>query len=248
VNEGDPTRQDEPADPGLSAAADPGPSAAAAVLGDLDASSEGRQQEKPSRGRGVLIAVVVVGLVFLLGAVIFRGPGTSHLDPNDPSGETAPSFGLDTIRGSHVNFPADFKGKPVFVNFWASWCGPCNDEAPVLADAYRRWQGSGIRFLGVDESDSVEWARQFEDWYGITYDSAFDPTGKQYRAWGLTGYPETFLVNADGKILEKKIGAFYDPQTIDQYLALLAPNFTPKPPGKIVAPTATPPVPTSPPP
>lgn len=214
-------------------------SAAAAVGIDLDKgkdSPEGPSGRGPgSRGKGVIITLVVAGLVLLLGVAFFRGPAGSHLDFVDPQGEKAPDFELDTIYGDRVSMQ-ELRGKPVFLNFWASWCGPCKDEAPVLADAYRRWKGSGIQFLGMDESDSIKWARQFEEYYGIEYDSAFDPTGKEYFNWGITGYPETFLIDAEGNILAKKIGAFYEQAEIDEYLSILAPDFTPKPPGRLVIP------------
>lgn len=214
-------------------------SAAAAVGIDLDGGKDSPKEPSGrgpgSRGKGVIITLVVAGLVLLLGVAFFRGPAGSHLDFVDPQGEKAPDFELDTIYGDRVSMQ-ELRGKPVFLNFWASWCGPCKDEGPILADAYRRWKGSGIQFLGMDESDSIKWARQFEEYYGIEYDSAFDPTGKQYFNWGITGYPETFLIDADGNILAKKIGAFYEQAEIDEYLSILAPDFTPKPPGKLVIP------------
>jgi thiol-disulfide isomerase/thioredoxin len=225
----------------------PEPTGAAAALGiDLDASgpqgSQGPRGDKPgSRSRGILIAGIVIGAVFLLWLAVSAG-SKKGLDNAAPEGKPAPGFELDTINGNHVDF-ADLKGKPVFVNFWASWCGPCKDEGPVLADAYRRWKGSGIYFIGVDESDSASWARTFEEFYGIEYDSAFDPSGLQYQRWGLSGYPESFLVDSQGKIVAKKLGAFYTSKSIDEYLSLLAPGFTPEPPGPIVAPSGEPPLP-----
>lgn len=225
----------------------PEPTGAAAALGiDLDASGrngpQGPRGPKPgSRSRGMLTAGIVIGAVFLLWLAVSAG-SKKGLDNAAPEGKPAPGFELDTINGKHVDF-ADLLGKPVFVNFWASWCGPCKEEGPVLADAYRRWKGSGIHFIGVDESDSASWARTFEEFYGISYDSAFDPSGLQYQRWGLSGYPESFLVDAEGKIVAKKIGAFYTPRSIDEYLSLLAPGFTPEPPGQLVTPSGEPPLP-----
>lgn len=233
--------EDEPVSTGNTPEEAPKRSAAEAVGIDLDkaqGSGDGPTRGGPgSRGKGVIITLVVAGLVLLLGVAFFRGPSGSHLDFVAPEGEKAPDFELATIYGDQVSMEG-LRGKPVFLNFWASWCGPCKDEAPVLADAYRRWKGSGIQFLGMDESDSIKWARQFEEYYGIEYDSAFDPTGKQYFNWGITGYPETFFVDADGNILAKKIGAFYEQAEIDEYLSILAPNFTPEPPGELVIPEA----------
>lgn len=230
---------------GLTSGNAPEPTGAAAALG-IDLDPQGPKgpggPKQGSRSRGLIIAAIVVGAVLLLWVLIFAGAGRKGLDNESPEGKQAPGFELDTIYGKHVDF-ADLQGKPVFVNFWASWCGPCKDEAPVLADAYRRWKGSGIVFLGVDEADSAPWARAFEEFYGIGYDSAFDPSGLQYQRWGLSGYPETFLVDPQGKIIAKKIGAFYTQREIDEYLSLLAPSFTPKPPEQLVIPEGDPPVP-----
>jgi cytochrome c biogenesis protein CcmG, thiol:disulfide interchange protein DsbE len=218
---------------------DEGQDLVSSVLGDARPAARGPEEggDGPSDGggrkTGIIVAVVVVGLVMLLWGVIMAGSERKGLDPEKVEGKPAPDFTLPTLfKGDEVTLSA-MQGKPVFLNFWASWCGPCKDEGPVLADAYRRWKGSGIQFLGVDVQDSKKWGQEFETNYGIDYDSAFDETGEQYRNWGLTGFPETFLIDADGNIVAKKIGAFYEPAEIDEYLSLLAPGFTPKRAGEI---------------
>lgn len=208
---------------------EPGPT------GEGPGGSGGDPRER-SRAKGLVVAAVVIGLVLLMWAIISTGAERKGLDPTKVEGKPAPDFTLPTLFGGDEVTLSKMQGKPVFLNFWASWCGPCKDEAPVLADAYRRWKGSGIQFLGVDVQDSSKWGQEFERHYGIDYDSAFDETGEQYRNWGLTGFPETFLVDADGNIVAKKIGAFYEPAEIDEYLSLLAPGFIPKPAGPIQAP------------
>jgi len=234
-----PTEPEDPAKTG-----ETGDDILAKVMGDARPTSPesgadgdtGDARGARERRRGLVIAAIVVGVVMLLWVAITLGSGRKGLDPVKVEGTAAPDFTLPTLFSEEEVTLSELQGNPVFLNFWASWCGPCKDEGPVLADAYRRWKGSGIQFLGVDVQDSIKWGREFEEHYGIEYDSAFDETGEQYRNWGLTGFPETFLVDADGQIVAKKLGAFYEPAEIDEYLSLLAPGFTPEPAGELVAP------------
>jgi len=140
-----------------------------------------------------------------------------------------PHFSLDTIKGGHVDFPGDFRGASVLVTFWASWCPACDTEALVLADAYKRWQDSGIRFLGIDLSDELKKARTFARRHTVGYDSVFDGNGRMYEPFGLKGkgFPASFLVAADGSIVAVKLGPFKTPDEIDSYLSRLAPGFAP---------------------
>jgi thiol-disulfide isomerase/thioredoxin len=89
------------------------------------------------------------------------------------------------------------RGKPVVVNVWASWCGPCIFEAPELATAARKYQGVA-QFLGVDIQDQQSPAKAFIDKYGWTYPSVFDPTGKIRDFFGLLGAPHTLFFDATG--------------------------------------------------
>lgn len=215
-----------------------GQDAVASVLGDARPTTPGGSgpEDEKVRRRGLIIAGVVFAAVLLLWFVISVGAGRGGLDPVSVEGRPAPDFTLPMLFSGDEVTLSDLQGKPVFLNMWASWCGPCKSEGPILADAYRRWQGSGIQFFGVDIQDSIKWGREFERHYGIEYDSAFDETGEQYRNWGMTGFPESFMIDAEGNIVAKKLGAFYEPEEIDEYLSLLAPDFTPKPAGEIVAP------------
>jgi cytochrome c biogenesis protein CcmG/thiol:disulfide interchange protein DsbE len=92
---------------------------------------------------------------------------------------------------------AELRGTPVVVNIWASWCGPCRDEAPILAQAARTY-GDRVQFLGVDILDTTGAATTFEQEFHIPYPSVFDPSGHIRDSFGFIGQPDTIFFGADG--------------------------------------------------
>jgi cytochrome c biogenesis protein CcmG/thiol:disulfide interchange protein DsbE len=101
----------------------------------------------------------------------------------------------------------ELRGTPVVLNFWASWCDPCAEEAPALEAAWRRWQRRGVLFLGLDMQDLRDDARAFLDEHGITYPSVRDPGKKTSKDYGATGIPETYFISAEGRVVGHCIGA-----------------------------------------
>jgi cytochrome c biogenesis protein CcmG/thiol:disulfide interchange protein DsbE len=96
-------------------------------------------------------------------------------------------------------------GQPVVVNFWASWCVPCEDEAPVLERVSRRYQGR-VDFIGVDVQDTDANARAFLERHRVTYPNGPDPSGVISIDYGMSGVPESYFVNRDGQIVRKWAG------------------------------------------
>jgi cytochrome c biogenesis protein CcmG, thiol:disulfide interchange protein DsbE len=100
--------------------------------------------------------------------------------------------------------PANFKGAVTLVNVWASWCVPCHDEAPLLAQLAQDRQ---LRIVGINYKDEPENARRFLGRYGNPFSAAgADPNGRAAIEWGVYGVPETFIVDRDGRIAYKLVG------------------------------------------
>jgi len=145
---------------------------------------------------------VVVGLLVLLWFGLQAKEVASSKVVNVPF-TTAPNFSLGLFDGSTFTLSNALQsGKPVVLNFWASWCGPCADEAPVLQDAARRY-GDGITFVGVDVQDIDSDAQTFLQKYGITYLNGSGNAGPISVQYGMRGVPETYFIAPDGRLVRK---------------------------------------------
>lgn len=112
----------------------------------------------------------------------------------------APDFSLTTFDGQELRL-SELRGKPVIINFWASWCVPCRTEAPLLERMWREYRERGIILLGVDYVDTEDAAKQFIQEYGMTYPNGPDLGTRISQAYRLTGVPETYFITRDGKML-----------------------------------------------
>jgi thiol-disulfide isomerase/thioredoxin len=141
-------------------------------------------------------------------------PASSAADPGaDPEaktllGKSAPSFTLVDLNGKKVSL-ADFKGHPVVLNFWATYCGPCKLEMPWFQDLQNKYKGQGLVVLGLDQDDgmAVKEVAEASKRVGVTYPILMpdDAVSKNYQ---LSDYiPETFYVDKSGKIVDQTIGA-----------------------------------------
>jgi cytochrome c biogenesis protein CcmG/thiol:disulfide interchange protein DsbE len=132
-------------------------------------------------------------LALLAVAVLFRADEIHEGDP-------APSFSAETLSGENLAL-ADLRGRPVVVNFWASWCAPCEDEAPLFERAFEEY-GDRVAFVGIDIKDARSDAEAFLDRFGLGYPHVRDEDLKIYDAYGLTGQPETFFLDEEGVIVK----------------------------------------------
>ena len=141
--------------------------------------------------------VAAVGVVVALLAVF----GWRLANRAEPAKGVAPSFTLPRLDGDGELAFESLRGKVVVVNFWASWCGPCTDEAPELEAAWQRWRSKGVVVLGIDAQDFAGDARRFVRRYDLTYPIVRDGPGDVVREFGVEGFPETFFVDRSGKIV-----------------------------------------------
>jgi cytochrome c biogenesis protein CcmG, thiol:disulfide interchange protein DsbE len=154
-----------------------------------------------------VVVIFLVGVVALIGlltyGVIARAPDDT-LDAALARGERppAPAFELARLSGEGSESLADYRGKVVVLNVWASWCDPCREESPLLQRWHERMaRGGRGTVLGIDALDASSDARRFVAEYGLTYPMLRDPDAAVVQSdWGVAGYPETFVIDARGRL------------------------------------------------
>jgi cytochrome c biogenesis protein CcmG/thiol:disulfide interchange protein DsbE len=175
------------------------------------------QEHQAQRGLGrrvliVLFLLVAAGFIGLLaGGLIKSGGQPGGAIVNTKLGEVpiqqrpARDFTLDRFDGESLTL-SDLQGKVVMVDFWASWCPPCRQEAPALAQVYREYQARGVEFVGVSIWDTEKDANSYIQRYGITYPNGLDEKGVVTIDYGVTGIPEKYFIARDGTVIKKFIG------------------------------------------
>lgn len=178
----------------------------------------------PEAGRGLLarrrgliivavgVAVPVLALLAILAwASATSGPARGGLAVNDRivelnvDREIAPEFTLDLMGGGTIG-TTDLRGHVVMMDFWASWCPPCRDEAPALAQVYGEFRDRGVEFVGVNLWDNAGDAEVFLQQQGHVYPNGIDEGGKIAISYGVRGIPEKFFINRQGEIVRKFSG------------------------------------------
>ena len=143
----------------------------------------------------------------------------SNMTPTNLLNQTAPDLTVAALDGSHLAL-SGFRGTPLVVNFWASWCVPCKQEAPILNAAARNYEGR-VQFVGVDIQDTDSAARTYQADALSPY-----PVGPaikgSYRDWGVTAPPETFFIDRQGLVVSKMVGPV-DRHLLEVYVSLLGP-------------------------
>jgi cytochrome c biogenesis protein CcmG/thiol:disulfide interchange protein DsbE len=199
-----------------------------------------RTPKRPLRYAGRLAALVAVALfVALLVYGLLSKPADKTIDSSlaEAKAPPAPGFALEVLRpgspGPRLARRLDaavadgelslqeLRGSPVVLNFWASWCPPCREEAPRLERLWRERRARGVVVLGLDMQDLTGDAREFIREFGISYPNVRDPGDEVARDWGVTGLPETFFLSARGRVVAHVIGAISTPQLEEGIAAAL---------------------------
>lgn len=175
----------------------------------------------PGIRRRRLLLALGLGVLGVTGAVGIAGTsGGSSKAPMGGQGTPAPALTGPTLTGEPFDL-AELRGRVVLVNVFASWCGPCRTELPILADVQRRWSERTLRVVGLAVRDSTVALRDLLDQTGAQDLTVVpDPTGTTAVDWGARGVPETFLVDSHGRIADRIVGPVTT-QWLDKRLAPL---------------------------
>jgi cytochrome c biogenesis protein CcmG, thiol:disulfide interchange protein DsbE len=151
---------------------------------------------KPRAGIGkagvlALLIIVVIGAVFAFGLI--------RQQAGQPTTGAAPTFSLQTFDGKSVTL-TELRGQVVVINFWASWCAPCQIEAPELQAVWEQYKDKDVVFLGIAYTDTEREARKFLEKHGITYINGLDFKTAISEEYAIQGVPETFIVDRQGNI------------------------------------------------
>lgn len=158
-----------------------------------------------------------------LGVIILFGLGNSQIidslklpwdnQPAPKVGYTAPDFELQNLAGETIRL-SDLRGKPVLINFWATWCGPCRLEMPDIQKIYRIYQGDFL-VLAVNADEQERIVAKFAKDIGITFEVLLDPGANVQSVYQLRGYPTSFLLDREGVIRVQHIGLLSEAQLVE---------------------------------
>lgn len=157
----------------------------------------------------------IIGALLIVAAVI--GVALTDNDQKPVDGR-APDFAFTTFDGQEMTL-RDLRGNVVVLNFWASWCAPCAAEAPDLQEAWEYYADDNVRFLGIAYADNGPRSLEFIDDFGLTYLNAPDLGTRISEMYGISGVPETFIIDANGDVAQ----FIYAGVTYDQLRAAVDP-------------------------
>jgi peroxiredoxin len=158
---------------------------------------------------GALLLAAGAALLFL------RGGGSDPVE----RGSAAPGFELPRLDGAKLAL-ADLRGRVVLVNFWATWCKPCEDEMPAMERLYRAHHDAGFELLAISVGEDPDPVRAFRDRLGLSFPILLDADRSVAQAWQTFRYPESYLIDRDGVVVERYVGP--RPWDHEDYVARVA--------------------------
>ncbi|RIK39733.1 MAG: hypothetical protein DCC57_20025 [Chloroflexi bacterium] len=151
-----------------------------------------------NRWTWLFVTLLIAGPLWLWASRVPLDAQPLNLSPEPALGRPAPDFTLQTLDGQSFRL-ADLRGTPLVLNFWATWCGPCQREMPALQTAAQRYAGQVV-IAGIDQAEESTVVQAFVDEMGVTFPIALDSTSEVGRRYNVSGLPTTFFVDADGII------------------------------------------------
>jgi cytochrome c biogenesis protein CcmG/thiol:disulfide interchange protein DsbE len=156
--------------------------------------------------QGVAVGLVALLFILLVWALLDEEGGDLAKRANRGDLPTAPDFALERLDREGELSLSSYEGKAVVLNFWASWCTPCREEAPFLEQLWREHRERGLVVVGYDAKDFRRDARRFATRFGLTFPLVYDGPGDSLDDWGVTGFPETFVVDRRRRIVKVFVG------------------------------------------
>ncbi len=190
--------------------------------------SEDQAEDAPIASRfGARLAIGGVGLVLAAAIVVIavamgRGVGGDETGITAAGFDVAPDFTVTTFEGETVAL-ADLGDRPLFIYFWASWCGPCEIEAPVIQALWPEYEARGYEFIGINILDNPSDAQRFVDRHGLTFTTARDEHRSVYLNYGVAQLPEAFFVHP-GFDLSARYSGDLDEETLRTQLEAISPG------------------------
>jgi len=144
-------------------------------------------------------------------------PSTLEIGPSQ--GFLAPDFSLTNLEGEQITL-SELRGRPVMINFWATWCGPCRIEMPHIQDRFERYADEGFLVLAVDFDEPAGVVEAFRDELGLTFDLLLDPGAEVQELYRNRSYPSSFFIDPNGVIQVQHIGVMTEGQLDDNLAAI----------------------------
>lgn len=170
----------------------------------------------------MLKVIMLIMLIMLTSGLIITGCSCGSEPREARVGSQAPDFQLNNLDGQSISL-SDLRGKPVFINFWATWCPPCRSEMPYIQEIYEEWSGKGLVVLAINMGEKPPQVEEFMESQDLSLPVLLDTRGKVAQKYNIQFIPTSFFIDKDGVIAEKIIGAFPSKAAIEKSLSKIIP-------------------------